>query len=96
MKGSNTCAIIVNQEKLVKDESKLNRGTTSEQLELVTLLSPEKQVSIETMLGAMDRAELISFLKQNAYMFAWSHEDMPCIDPKIMVHRLNIASPVDL
>lgn len=23
-------------------------------------------------------------------MFAWSHEDMPGIDPSVMVHRLNV------
>ena len=24
-------------------------------------------------------------------MFAWSHEDMPGIDPSIMVHKLNVS-----
>ena len=24
-------------------------------------------------------------------MFAWSHEDMPAIDPSIMVHKLNVS-----
>ena len=24
-------------------------------------------------------------------MFAWNHEDMPRIDPSVMVHRLNVS-----
>ncbi|XP_022136647.1 uncharacterized protein LOC111008302 [Momordica charantia] len=62
----------------------------TEELELVPLLSPEKQVSIGTKLGATDREELIHFLRSNSDVFAWSHEDMPSIDPKIMTHRLSI------
>jgi hypothetical protein len=30
------------------------------------------------------------FLKSNSDVFAWNHEDMPGIDPSIIVHRLNI------
>ena len=41
---------------------------------------------------------LITFLMANQDVFAWSHEDMPGIDPSIMVHKLNVSSsflPVD-
>ena len=34
---------------------------------------------------------LIAFLKENQDVFAWSHEDMPGIDPLVMVHRLNVS-----
>ncbi|XP_022149378.1 uncharacterized protein LOC111017809 [Momordica charantia] len=57
---------------------------TTEELELVPLLSPERQVSIGTKLGATDREEFINFLRTNSNVFAWSHENMPGIDPKIM------------
>jgi len=30
------------------------------------------------------------FLKSNSDVFAWNHEDMPGIDPSIIVHRLNV------
>ncbi len=33
--------------------------------------------------------QLVAFLWNNTNVFAWSHEDMPGIDPSIMVHKLN-------
>ena len=35
---------------------------------------------------------LTTFLKDNQDVFAWSHEDMPGIDPSIIVHKLNVSS----
>ncbi|KAL5572615.1 hypothetical protein UlMin_022212 [Ulmus minor] len=34
--------------------------------------------------------DMIAFLREHRDVFAWSHEDMPGIDPSIIVHRLNI------
>ncbi|KAL5556432.1 hypothetical protein UlMin_038668 [Ulmus minor] len=34
--------------------------------------------------------DLINFLRDHHDVFAWSQEDMPGIDPKVIVHRLNI------
>ena len=36
------------------------------------------------------RTRLIEFLKENLDVFAWSHEDIPCISPKIIQHKLNV------
>ena len=33
---------------------------------------------------------LIRFLREHIDMFAWSHEDMPGIDPSVITHRLNV------
>ena len=35
-------------------------------------------------------AKLTQFVRQNQDVFAWSHEDMPGIDPQVMSHRLNV------
>lgn len=37
------------------------------------------------------KAQLTEFLKANLDVFAWSHEDMVGIDPRIMQHRLNVS-----
>ena len=45
----------------------------------------------------MVRQALTTFLKENQDVFAWSHENMPRINPSVMVHRLNVSpsfSPV--
>ena len=34
---------------------------------------------------------LTAFLKDNQDVFTWSHENMPGIDPLIIVHRLNVS-----
>ena len=43
------------------------------------------------------RQALASFLKMNQDVFAWSHDDMPRIDPSVIVYRLNVnptSSPI--
>ena len=36
------------------------------------------------------RTRLIEFLKENLDVFAWRHEDMPGISPKIIQYKLNV------
>ena len=52
--------------------------------------SPDRLVSIESLLISELQGKLIHFLKQNQDVFAWSHEDILGIDPRVMSHRLNI------
>ena len=43
-----------------------------------------------TMASQTVRQDLANFLKSNQDIFAWSHEDMPEIDPSVIVHRLHV------
>ena len=43
-----------------------------------------------SQLGPQMRESIIHFLKNNKDVFAWSHEDMPSIDPLIISHKLNV------
>ena len=36
------------------------------------------------------KKDLICFLRKSIDVFAWSHEDMPGIDPSVITHRLNV------
>lgn len=65
-------------------------GTSKEELEQVRLGSAEKKVSIRVGMSAALRSEIISFLQENSNVFAWSHDDMPEIDPSVIVPKLNI------
>ena len=50
-----------------------------------------------TMASPMVRQDLANFLRRNQDIFTWSHEDMPGIDPSVIVHRLKVnpnSSPV--
>ena len=70
-----------------------------EELEEVILdeSRPGRTTRMGTLASSMVRQDLTSFLRMNQDVFAWSHEDMPGIDPSIIVHRLNVnpnSSPV--
>nr|XP_023870391.1 uncharacterized protein LOC111982992 [Quercus suber] len=52
---------------------------------------PEKFTRIGTSMKEKAKEDLIQFLKKNADVFAWSHADMPGIDPSVITHRLNVS-----
>ena len=50
-----------------------------------------------TLASPLIRQDLAVFLRINQDVFAWDHEDMPGIDPSVIVHRLNVnptSSPI--
>ena len=63
-----------------------------EALETVILTEDEttKTMRIGMTLSLEMRTRLIQFLKKNLDVFAWSHEDMPGISPKVIQHKLNV------
>ena len=76
-----------------------DNGRTGGELEVVTLdeLRPERTTRMGMLASQPIRQALASFLKMNQDVFAWSYDDMPGIDPSIIVHRLNVkpaSSPI--
>ena len=70
-----------------------------QELEEVTLdeSGPERMTRMGTLLSQPTCQALAAFLKMNQDVFSWSHEDMPGIDPLVIVHRLNVnpaSSPI--
>ncbi|KAL5555160.1 hypothetical protein UlMin_037396 [Ulmus minor] len=67
-------------------------GEPVEELEEIPLFEDDltKTCKIGSSLTGQLRTDLINFLRDHRDVFAWSHEDMPGIDPKVIVHRLNI------
>ena len=51
---------------------------------------PGKSTRIGVDLEAKIKNGLIRFLRENIVVFAWSHEDMPGIDPSVITYRLNV------
>lgn len=70
------------------------KGKTGATVDTISILvdatGPTKELKIGKQLNPVIKEPLISFLKENVDIFAWSHEDMVGIDPKMMCHRLNI------
>ena len=74
------------------EERRVNVEPTKE---LETISLDEDHVDRITRFGMQANPStwnvLIFFLRDNLDIFAWSHEDMLGIDPKIMVHQLNVS-----
>ena len=51
----------------------------------------DRTTKIGTLTNPTVCQALTTFLRNNQDVFAWSHEDMPRIDPLVMVHRLNVS-----
>ena len=63
-----------------------------EVLEDVTLdeNNPEKYTRVGVSMEKKTKQNLVQFLKESTDVFAWSHEDMPGIDPSVITHHLNV------
>jgi hypothetical protein len=64
----------------------------SEELDTVKLEDehPERTTRIGADLPLRMKESFIQFLKNNKDVSAWSHDDMPGIDPSIISHKLNV------
>ena len=51
---------------------------------------PGKSTKIGVDLEGKIKKDLIRFLRENIDVFAWSHKDMPGINPSVITHRLNV------
>ena len=51
----------------------------------------EKYTRVEADLEENAKKDPVQFLKENVDVFAWSHEDMPGMDPGVITHRLNVS-----
>lgn len=61
-----------------------------EELEVVPIPRSGKTTNVGAALSGGAKEHFVEFLKKNADIFAWSHEDMPDINPLVVVHRINV------
>ncbi|GAV63701.1 hypothetical protein CFOL_v3_07219 [Cephalotus follicularis] len=50
----------------------------------------EKVFQVGSQLGEAEKEDLITFLRDNRDVFAWSAEEVPGISPEVMVHKLSV------
>ena len=51
---------------------------------------PERMTKIGTLASPLVQQALTAILRENQDVFAYSHENMPGIDPSVIVHKLNV------
>jgi hypothetical protein len=81
--GKNQTMTIEERKTLVEPSEELNTVILEEEC-------PEKSTRISANLSPQMKESIVRFLKDNKDVFAWSHEDMPGIDPSIISHKLNV------
>jgi hypothetical protein len=72
------------------------KGKPTEKLEEI-VVGNGRMLKIGSCLEPDIREGIIEFLRENVDAFAWTHEDMPGIDPENIIHCLNTSleiSPV--
>ncbi|XP_077242504.1 uncharacterized protein LOC143883019 [Tasmannia lanceolata] len=77
----------------LRDEAQVMRNESVEDLENIPLFESgngEKVARVGSSLPDNLKMNLIKFLRQNSDVFAWSPADIPEIDPKLSIHRLNV------
>ena len=52
--------------------------------------NPERYTRVGADMVKKTKQDLVQFLKKSIDVFAWSHKDMPGIDPSVITHRLNV------
>ena len=53
-----------------------------------------KPIFISESLSPFEKEDLISLVREYIDVFAWNYKDMPGLDPRAAMHRLNINSDV--
>ena len=74
-----------------------NLSPASEELEMINLSNDpnvELPISISSSLSLSEKTQLISLLKEYKDIFAWQYEEMPGLDPNLVVHMLNVDAGV--
>ena len=55
-----------------------------------TELGSQKPVFISSQLMAQEREQLVALLQKYRDVFAWTYNEMPGLDPRLVVHSLNV------
>jgi BarA-like signal transduction histidine kinase len=74
-------------------EERKNTAEPTEELEEIVLIEGNKKkktTRIETSMTKEIRDLIVSFLRKNVDVFAWSHDDMPSISTNVITHKLNV------
>lgn len=65
-------------------------GEPVEDLEEFEVGASGKKIRVGSQLPQRMKEELVAFFRHNSDVLAWSYEDMPGIDPLVIVHKLNM------
>ena len=59
-------------------------------------LGSQKPVFINSQLIAQEKEQLVALLRRYMDVFTWTYDEMSGLDPRLVVHSLNVDSGVKL
>ena len=84
---------MVAQEKVLEEPTKETQIQLEEELKEINLgaeLGSQKPVFISSQLTVQENEQLVTLLKEYIDVFAWTYDEMPGLDPRLVVHALNV------
>ena len=87
------------RKKILEDLVKEAQIQPEEELEEINLgaeLGSQKPVLISSQLAAQEKEQLVALLKKYVNVFSWTYDEMPGLDPGLVVHSLNVDPRVKL
>ena len=84
---------MMTQEETLEDLVKESQTQLKEELEEINLgveLGSQKPVLISSQLPAQEKEQLVALLKKYVDVFTWIYDEMPSLDPRLVVHSLNV------
>nr|XP_023879253.1 uncharacterized protein LOC111991691 [Quercus suber] len=88
---------MVAQEGVLEEPVKETQIQPKEELKEVNFgveLGSQKPDFISSQLTAQEKEQLVALLKKYMDIFAWTYDEMPGLDPELVVHALNVDSGV--
>ena len=92
-KGLRPPECMVAQEKVLEEPTKETQIQPDEELKEINLgakLGSQKPVFISSQLTIQEKEQLVTLLKEYIDVFAWTYDEMPGLDPGLVIHALNI------
>ena len=84
---------MVAQEEVPEELAKDTQIQLEEELKEINLgaeLGSQKPIFISSQLTIQENEQLVTLLKEYIEVFAWTYDEMPGLDPGLVVHALNV------
>ncbi|XP_075674899.1 uncharacterized protein LOC142644106 [Castanea sativa] len=91
--GPRPSDFMITQEEIPKELVQKAQIQTEEKLIEINLeaeLGSQKPVFISSQLTTQEKEQLVALLQKYMDVFAWTYDEMPSLDPELVVHSLNV------
>ena len=77
------------------EEAKIQPEEELREINLGAKLGSQKPVFISSQLATQEKEQLVTLLQKYMDVFVWTYDEMPGLDPGLVVHSLNVDPGVN-